>query len=382
MPDFVMPSLGADMEDGTMIEWHVKPGDQVKRGDIIAVVETQKGAIDVEIFEDGIIEEIVVHAGEKVPVGAVLARLRGAGTAAAAASVAPAAAPSAPTPATAAPAPASPTDVSRVRVSPAARKRARELGLDAAAIAGSGPGGTVTIADVEAAGLKSPRAAASGQDEMRRAIGAAMARSKREIPHYYLSATFDLGRLSSWMEEINRARPVTERLIMGVAFIRAVALALREMPEFNGFWTGNAFHPAPGIHPGIAISLRTGGLIAPALHDADRKDPQTLMREFQDLVQRARTRRLRSSELADGTITITSLGERGVESVYPIIYPPQVAIVGFGTVNERPWSVDGGIVSRPLVTATLGADHRVTDGHRGALFLRAVGQFLQEPERL
>lgn len=378
MSDFSMPSLGADMEDGTMIEWHVKPGDRVKRGDIIAVVETQKGAIDIEIFEDGVIQEIVVNVGEKVPVGAVLARLQGAGTVTAAqAAAAPALAVVPAAPAAAA---------SRIRISPAARKRAMELGVDPAAIAGTGPGGAVTSEDVEAAAGKLPRAEpavpGAALDEMRRAIGAAMARSKREIPHYYLGATVDLGRLAPWIEEQNRARPITERLIIGVAFIRAVALALREMPEFNGFWTDGAFHPAPGIHTGVAISLRAGGLVAPALHDADRKDLGTLMREFQDLVQRARSRRLRSSELADGTITITSLGERGVDSVYPIIYPPQVAIVGFGIVGERPWSADGRIVSRPVVTVTLGADHRVTDGHRGALFLRAVDHYLQEPERL
>jgi len=132
----------------------------------------------------------------------------------------------------------------------------------------------------------------------------------------------------------------------------------------------------------VAISLRGGGVVAPALHDADRQSLGDLMRNFRDLVQRARAGGLRSSELSDPTITVTSLGEQGVETVFGIIYPPQVAIVGFGKIVERPWSVGGRIVSRPLVTATLSADHRVTDGHRGGLFLVAVDRLLQEPGRL
>jgi pyruvate dehydrogenase E2 component (dihydrolipoamide acetyltransferase) len=381
MSDFVMPSLGADMEDGTLVEWQVKAGDAVKRGDIVAVVDTQKGAIDVEIFEDGVVEEIVVPVGAKVPVGAVLARVRGAGDKAGAPI-----APSAPVPKQAPPAPPRNVPAAAARaagrhVSPAARKRAAELGVDLSKIT-AGPGAAITIADVEAAKGAAGGERADAAAEMRHAIGAAMARSKREIPHYYLAQTVDLGPVTAWLAKENAARPVTERLIAGVVFIRAVALALRDLPEFNGFWEMGRFHPGPGIHPGIAVSLRGGGLVAPALHDADRKDLGTLMREFQDLVQRARGRRLRSSELADGTITITSLGERGVETVYPIIYPPQVAVIGFGSVVERPWSVGGRVETRPLVTVTLGADHRVSDGHRGGLFLRAIEDYLRDPSKL
>ena len=142
------------------------------------------------------------------------------------------------------------------------------------------------------------------------------------------------------------------------------------------------FRSSEAVHVGVAISLRGGGVVAPALHDADRQSLGDLMRNFRDLVQRARAGGLRSSELSDPTITVTSLGEQGVETVFGIIYPPQVAIVGFGKIVERPWSVEGRIVSRPLVTATLSADHRVTDGHRGGLFLVAVDRLLQEPGRL
>jgi pyruvate dehydrogenase E2 component (dihydrolipoamide acetyltransferase) len=154
------------------------------------------------------------------------------------------------------------------------------------------------------------------------------------------------------------------------------------VPELNAVWRGDEVVSSPAIHVGVAISLRGGGLVAPALHDADQQSVDDLMRAFRDLVQRARTGGLRSSELSDPTITITSLGEQGVESVFGIIYPPQVAIVGFGKIVERPWSVQGQVVSRPLITATLAGDHRVSDGHRGGLFLAAVERRLQEPERL
>jgi pyruvate dehydrogenase E2 component (dihydrolipoamide acetyltransferase) len=161
-----------------------------------------------------------------------------------------------------------------------------------------------------------------------------------------------------------------------------MALALREFPELNAAWTDGQIVPSPAIHVGVAISLRQGGLLAPALHHTDRQSLDDLMRNLRDLVNRTRGGVLRSSELADPTITLTNLGDEGVETVFGIIYPPQVALVGFGKVVERPWSVDGQIVSRPVVTATLSADHRVGDGHRGSLFLLAVDRLLQEPSKL
>jgi pyruvate dehydrogenase E2 component (dihydrolipoamide acetyltransferase) len=161
-----------------------------------------------------------------------------------------------------------------------------------------------------------------------------------------------------------------------------VALALRQVPELNGLWKGNAAIQSPDIHVGVAISLRQGGLVAPAIHHTDKQSLDELMKRFQDIVKRARAGTLRSTEFSDPTITVTSLGEQGVETVFGVIYPPQVALVGFGKVVERPWVVEGQVVSRPLVTASLSADHRVTDGHRGGLFLAAVDRLFQEPEKL
>jgi pyruvate dehydrogenase E2 component (dihydrolipoamide acetyltransferase) len=217
---------------------------------------------------------------------------------------------------------------------------------------------------------------------MRESIAAAMSRSKREIPHYYLGATMDLAALMRWLAAENLKRPVTERLLYGVVLIKAVALALREIPELNGFWKDGRAIRSDAIHVGVAISLRQGGLVAPALHDTDHRSLDDLMREFRDLVQRARAGSLRSSEMSDPTITVTSLGEQGVDAVYGVIYPPQVALVGFGKPVDRPWAVGGNVEVRPVVTASLSGDHRVTDGHRGGLFLAAVDRLLQAPEQL
>jgi pyruvate dehydrogenase E2 component (dihydrolipoamide acetyltransferase) len=264
-------------------------------------------------------------------------------------------------------------------------------------VTGSGEGAAISRQDVErAAAARAPGAAAApppaaaaaspgGVDRsagMRRAIAAAMSRSKREIPHYYLATRVDLSAALHWLATENARRPVTERLLPAALLLRAVALALRETPELNGFWLDGAFRPSEAIHVGVAIALRQGGLIAPALHEADRKPLPQLMTELRDLVARARAGSLRSSELSDATITVTNLGELGVEMVFGVIHPPQVAIVGFGRVREEPWAAEGMLGVRPVVGLTLAADHRASDGHRGARFLTAIERRLQSPEAL
>ncbi len=395
-----MPSLGADMDSGTLLEWFVKPGDEVKRGDIVALVDTSKAEIEVEIFEDGVIDELIVAPGTRVPVGAVLATVGTAGAPpapAAATPPAPAAAtptapapPAPPAPPTAAP-PAIAVDGHRVRVSPLARRVAQQLGVDLAAVTGTGFEGAITRADIEhAVAVASPPAppvpaapeVAHRQEAMRQAIAVLMARSKREIPHYYLELQIDMSRPLEWLREENLRRPVTKRLLPAALLLSAVAHAVVEMPEMNGFWVDDAFHPGGRVHLGVATSLRSGGLIAPALHDADRMSLEELMAGTQDLVQRARAGRLRSSEMSDPTITVTNLGDRGVDLVHGVIYPPQVALVGFGAVRERPWAVNGLLGVRPVVTATLAADHRASDGHAGGRFLAIIERKLNTPEEL
>ncbi len=515
MSDFTMPSLGADMDSGTLLEWMVKPGDVVHRGDIIAVVDTAKSAVDVEVFSSGVVEELLVPPGREVPVGTPLARIREelpqprASAApgphappepappqpaepeppkptpsppAALAPLEPAVPPLLPGPAMPLTTPSQPgirppvispvlrhladrlgVDLSAVEgtgpagtvtrhdveragrrravrpgASPYARRRAAELGVDLSAVTGSGPDGAIRVRDVlSAAAARSaarpapdrpaatvpripdaseagrpatsvpglplaagsgptagsgapadaaaPRRGASGADRlmaMRQATAALMARSKREIPHFYLTSTVDVSAAQDWLRGTNESRPVGERLLFAALALRAVVLATADYPELNGHWRDGAFRPADGTHLGVAVSLRGGGLVAPAIRDADRLGLDELMARLRDVSRRARVGTLRSSEMSEPSITVTNLGDQGVDSVHGVIYPPQVALVGVGRVADRPWAVDGLLGVRPLVTLTLAADHRAADGHRGGLFLAAVARHLDSPEEL
>jgi pyruvate dehydrogenase E2 component (dihydrolipoamide acetyltransferase) len=356
----------------------------------------------VEVFEDGVIEEILVPVGERVPVGTPIARIGSADAEPAPEPIASAsgnghgnAAPvqPAPEPTIALSEPSS-APVTHPRVSPLARRTAAALGVDLSAVEGTGPRGAVTQVDVErAAGpVEVERAPAPAQPPaapapdrqaaMREAIAQLMARSKREIPHYYLSLDIDMTAALELLRRRNEERPVAERVLPAVLLARAAALAAREIPDMNGFFTDGAFRPSDAVHLGFAVALRSGGLIAPAIHNADGRSLDELMRDARDLVKRVRSGGLRASEMSDPTITVTSLGERGVGAVYGVIYPPQVALVGFGRIAERPWAADGMVGAREVVTATLSADHRASDGHTGALFLAAVDANLQTPEEL
>ena len=377
MSVFAMPSLGADMEAGTLVEWLVKPGDRVARGDIIAVVETQKGAIEIEIFEDGVVERLGASVGDRLPVGAPLAVIRGA-------EESPVPAPPQEPVVVEVPRAAPPGAGATPAASPAARALAAERGIELTGLLGSGPGGAILLADVEAAAPRERMAAKPGLDlaAMRTAIAAAMARSKREIPHYYLAQTVDLQPATDWLSATNAARPPEARLLMGTLFVKAAARAARAVPEMSGWHENGAFRASERVHAGVAISLRGGGLIAPAIHDADGLGLDELMAAMRDLVARVRTGRLRSSEMTDGTITVSSLGEGGADALTGVIYPPQVALVGFGAPVRRPWVLGEAVVPRTVVTVTLAADHRASDGRRGAKFLAEVDKLLQSPEAL
>ncbi|GAB6190560.1 dihydrolipoamide acetyltransferase family protein [Desulfocastanea catecholica] len=405
MAEFCMPSLGSDMQAGTLIEWRVQQGDRVHRRDVIAVVETDKAAIEIEVYEDGVVESLLVEPGEKVPVGTVMAVIGDKDGVKAAAKER--AVPGKIAPVTA-----------RSKASPYARKLAAERGVDLNTVVGTGPEGAICAADIEqaaAAGpvkpteppesVKSvesakpakpveqpgqtvepaPQAAPPGKDPqaaMRRAIASAMARSKREIPHYYLQTRIDMHRTLQWLASENAQRPIKERILPVVPLIRAVALALGEVPELNGYWIDDQHRISEAMHIGFVIALRQGGLMAPAILHADALSMDELITALRDLIQRARSGGLRSTEITDATVTITSLGDLGVETVYGIIYPPQVALVGFGKITEQPWAEAGLLGVRPVLTATLAADHRATDGHRGAQFLDALNRYLQEPAKL
>ncbi len=398
MAEFVMPKLGADMSAGTLVAWRKKVGDVVARGDTIAEVETEKGNIDVEVFVDGTIEKFLIEPGQEVPVGTAMALIRADGEPQTPTAASPVRSTASPRPSAAPPAAAAgvakrtaaPHPPQRLAISPSARRLAREWHVEPATVKGTGHGGAITREDIERAAARTPPAAEAGAaqpaDErttrIRQTIAAAMSRSKREIPHYYLSTTIDMHRALTWLAENNAQRPVAERILYGALVLKAVALALGDVPELNATWEHDRVVPHQQVHVGVAIALRRGGLVAPAIHDTDQMTLEELMRHLRDLVNRTRAGSLRSSELSDPTITVTNLGEQGVESVYGVIYPPQVAMVGIGKIVERPWCVDGQVVPRPVITATLAADHRVSDGHRGGLYLAAVDRLLQEPSKL
>lgn len=382
-----MPSLGPDMEAGTLVQWRIKPGDAVKRGDIVALVETDKGIIDVEIFSDGVVDRLLVTEGAHVAVGTVLARLNGSGAAPEPIET-PSEVPhiSAPRPVAVEPAvtigvvPGAETH--RRKVSPAARSRARELGVDLDRVTGTGMGNAITIDDVLRAADASKATAAEPTHDMRQVIARAMSRSKREIPHYYLSLTCSFAKARAFLDEHNATVDIEARLLPSVVLLKAVAQAAKAMSDFNGFYKNDAFEAASEVHLGVAIAMRGGRLVAPAILNADQKSLTTMMSELRDLATRVRAGHMRSRELAMPTITVTSFAEEEVDSVIPVIYPPQVAIVGIGAIRERPWVVDGQVKAETTVSISVAADHRVTDGRAGSRFLAAIGKGLQTPEQL
>jgi pyruvate dehydrogenase E2 component (dihydrolipoamide acetyltransferase) len=389
MAQFLMPILGADMTEGKLVAWRKQPGDRIERGEIIAEVETDKADVEVECYVPGVLEKLLADEGSTVLVGRPIALIKADDEAAAAAQVAPAVPPpfvqaaAAATPVAAA---RPPRPAERVRASPAARQLAEASGIDLGAISGTGPGGRITREDVEKAVAIGATSFAPPEDDrnvrMRQAIAAAMSRSARDIPHFHLTREIDLKAALDWLKETNGQRPVANRLLYVVLLIKAVALALREAPDLNAEWQDGRIERRADINVGMAVSLRGGGLVAPALLKADERTVDDLMSGFRDLVQRARSGKLLGSELTGGTITITNLGELGADSVYGIIYPHQVALVGFGRITEQPRVVDGLIGPRPVIVSTLSADHRVVDGHLGSTFLAVLDRLLQEPEKL
>ncbi|MEU2912764.1 dihydrolipoamide acetyltransferase family protein [Streptomyces massasporeus] len=468
MAEFTMPSLGADMDEGTLLEWLVGPGDLVHKGDPVAVVETAKSTIEVECFTTGTMTTLLVEPGTTVPVGTPLALIGPAEERRPVHQGPNKGKPAEPSESTEFPKPSehpspqpepvpvpvpsaarlpghieagplarrlaersgvdlealhgsgpggrvtrtdvehaaaarSPTGPRRVRATPLARRLAVELGVDVATVTGTGRQSAVRASDVRRAApgpsappapaaaapahppLAHPSATRPSEDRttaMRQAIAGLMSRANRDIPHYYLSTTVDMAAATGWLHEHNRRSPLGERLLPAALLLKAAALAAREVPELNGFWSDDHFTGGEGVHLGVAVSLRGGGLVAPALHDADTLELPLLMAALKDLVTRARTGRLRGSEVSDSTITVTHLGDQGVEAVFGVIYPPQVALVGFGRVVDRPCAVDGLLGVRPAVTATLSADHRATNGAVGSRYLTTVTRLLQNPEQL
>jgi pyruvate dehydrogenase E2 component (dihydrolipoamide acetyltransferase) len=269
------------------------------------------------------------------------------------------------------------------RASPAARRLSERLGIDIAGLKGSGPGGAILFADVEHAASGTPTTKASPIEEMRRAIAAAMTRAKQTIPHFYISETIDVDPAIAFLDARNEGVPPAERILLSALFVRAATLAATKAKAMNGHYSEDrGFIPSDIVNPGVAIALRGGGLVAPALSDAEAMTLEETMAGMRDLVTRARTGRLRASEMTQGTITVSSLGETGAEAMTGVIFPPQVALLGIGAPQLRPWVVDGAIRPRRVVTLTLSADHRVSDGRQASRFISVFEDLMQRPEDL
>jgi pyruvate dehydrogenase E2 component (dihydrolipoamide acetyltransferase) len=445
MYEFRMPSLGADMDFGTIVEWRVASGDEVSRGQIVAEVETEKSNIEIEVFTNGRVHELLVPVGVEVPVGTLLATIATADEV-----IAPPMSAIVVTAERADTKPAAPVEAvaavhgrvtsplvrrlanqlhvdldtvvpsgrgatitradvehaaevaesqsaipttpppSRPRVSPRARKRAAELGVDLSSLTPTQPGRPVVADDVQPPAMQRsrptsaprPPAVPAKSAGLSPAVGRLMERSKQEIPHYYVSDDIDMTPALRWLERGNAQRSPTDRILSAALLLRAVVIAARDVPEMNGHYVDGGFRPSDSVHLAIAVSLRQGGLIAPVVRDADKLGLPALMKSMRDVVERARAGKLRSSDVEEGTITVTNLGDRGAAAVFGVIIPPQVAIVGFGRITERPWACDGLVGARSIVTASLSGDHRVSHGHTGARFLGALRAALTRPEEL
>ena len=418
--EVVMPQMGADMTEGTIVKWLKHDGDTVTRGEIIAEIETDKANVEIEAFEGGTFRATLAAEGDTIPVGGVIAIIAapeddiskytsGGPPAANRAEASPPAtdAPAPPvTPATPpGPVPAIPTarssgpppapeppasSATRIRISPVARNLAHEHNVNIAGIHGSGPDGRIIRSDVEAAiaaiaparppvpATNDERPATSQPSKMRRAIARRMSQSKREAPHYYLLADIDMTDALELRRQLNTTLAEGEHVSINDLIVRASALALQRHREFNATLADDRIivHDAQNVC--IAIAMEEG-LIAPAILDAGAKTLVQIAADARDLANRAKTGALRPREITDGTFTVTNLGAYGIETLIGIIQPPQTAILGVGTVTSQPTVHDNAVVIRQRMKVALSADHRTTDGAQGAQFLSEIKRLLEQP---
>jgi pyruvate dehydrogenase E2 component (dihydrolipoamide acetyltransferase) len=416
--EVVMPQMGADMTEGTLLKWLKAEGDEVERGEIIAEIETDKANVEIEAFESGVFRKAIANEGDTIEVGGLIgiiaavdddiSRYADAASTAASQPDTPPPTPQeraeqgqtptradAPSPAPS-PAPAPPVAGARVRVSPVARRMADEASIDIRSVVGTGPDGRIVKRDIEAA-LSGPARgttprpvvgtpSTSAPSKMRQAIARRMSQSKRESPHYYLLLDIDMTAALELRTQYNTAidaadvtAPAGAKVSINDMLVRATALALRKHAEFNATIDDSGTvtqHSRQNICIGIALD---DGLIAPAILDAADKTLTQIAVESADLAARAKGGSLRPAEINDGTFTVTNLGAYGIETLIGIIQPPQTAILGVGTVMQQPVVQDGAVAVRDMLKVALSADHRSTDGAQGAQFLTEVQRLLENP---
>ncbi|GAA4237362.1 pyruvate dehydrogenase complex dihydrolipoamide acetyltransferase [Actinomadura meridiana] len=420
MTDILMPRLSDTMEEGVISSWQKKPGDEVAVGDVLVDIETDKAVMEYEAYEAGVLEKILVEEGETAAIGAPIAVLTPAGGAAPAATPTPAAEPApvpeqkpepvaeAPAPAPA-PSPARPAGASRPPSSPLARRLARDHGLDLAGLNGSGPGGRIVRADIEAAirgGASAPApttapapaptgtaptapasAVAARADDpdvevvplnrFRKVAAKRLTESKREAPHFYLNREVDAEALLSFRATVNEAL-APAKVSVNDLIVKAAATALREHPAVNVSYTEENLLFHKRVHVGIAVAV-DDGLVVPVIRDADRKSVSEIGRETRELAGKAREGKLSLQDMSGGTFSVSNLGMFGVDSFAAVINPPEAAILAVGAVRDEPVVRDGQVVPGKRMTVTLSVDHRATDGATGARFLDRLATLLENP---
>ncbi len=431
MPEVVMPRLSDTMEEGEVSRWLKKVGDQIHKGDVLAEIETDKATMDLEAFDEGVLEKLLVTEGTLVPIGQPVAII-GTGNADGAAKIdssnteqepatpTPAApdAPASDAPEAASPAATASPESSRtassadVRMSPLARRTAREHHLDLASITGTGPDGRIVRADVEDAVAAAEAHPAAAQDGTRasspptasgsaaslradvatdveevavsniRRVTARRLTESQSVPHFFLTSVIEADHLTSFRADINeRLADSGTKISINDLLVRACAVALRAHPQVNSSWDENRILRHRRINVGVAVSL-DDGLIVPVITGADRKSLSEISTETRTLADRARAGKLTPSEFTGGTFTISNLGMFGIDQFTAVINPPEAAILAVGAVVEVPAVRDGQLVNIRKITLTLTVDHRVLDGATAAAFMRDLKAILEEPLRI
>ncbi len=395
----LMPQMGYDMREGTVVRWHKQEGETVNRGEVIADIETDKATVEFEAYTDGVLGRIVANEGVAVPVGNLIAIITEPGEPVPDAPAAPAAEPAAapvPAPAPAAtppPAAPAPSVDGQVRASPIARRLARERDIDLALVTGTGPNGRIVEQDIldyqppaeiaapAAAAVPAPADSRIELTRMRQTIARVTSDSKTTAPHFYVTAEMDMGKAMAMRRDVNDASDPDNRVSVNDLMVKACALALAKHPKFNAFYRGDYLEVHGAMNIGIAIALDTG-LILPGVSNCESKNLQQIAAATKDLIARANSGTLRNEEYSGTTFSISNMGMFDVESFTAIIYPPHAAILAVGSVKEQAVVKDGQLAVGQMMKATLSTDHRVADGAEAAQFLMEIKRVLENPVAL
>ncbi|MBU8828743.1 dihydrolipoamide acetyltransferase family protein [Mycolicibacterium goodii] len=393
MPTITMPRLSDTMEEGVILTWLKKIGDPVKRGEVLAEIETDKAVMELECYDDGVLERLLVGEGDRVVVGVPIAVI-GDGSAVSteipAPQGTPGTAPSAPAPS--APRPTITERPDRLKASPLARKIAADKGVDLNSVTGTGPGGRIIRKDVESVPATTPMMNPTLTDSdseavalttLQRVAAKRLTESKQTAPHFYLTAAADVTELLAFRETVNDSLRAAggPKVSVNDFVVRAAAVALRRHPAVNVSFGGDVLYQHRSVHIGVAVAV-DAGLVVPVVRDADRKAISQIATDTKELASRARTGKLRPDEMSGGTFTISNLGMYGIEQFAAVINPPEAAILAVGAASEELRLTEGEVVARKILRLTLSADHRAIDGSTGAQFLRDLTALLENPLQL